>query len=125
MPSLPAAVSAAWDSRVGAIVFSTSDAAGLPNSIYATCVKKYDEDRLVVADNFFNKTRANIKAGSKGALLFITEDNSSYQIKGTIEYVTSGAIYDDMKEWLNPKLPGHAAAVLHIEQVFKGGEQLL
>jgi predicted pyridoxine 5'-phosphate oxidase superfamily flavin-nucleotide-binding protein len=125
MPSLPAPVSAAFDAHAGPIVLTTVDAAGVPNSIYATCVKKYDEGRLVVADNFFSKTRANILAGSKGALLFITEEGASYQVKGSFEYLTSGEIFDDMKTWLNPKLPGHAAAVLHVEQVFKGGEQLL
>jgi len=97
----------------------------VPNAIYATCVKRYDQERLVVADNYFDKTRANIAAGSKGSLLFITEAGKSYQVKGTIEYVTSGPIYDDMKTWLDPKHPGHAAAVLHVEQVFNGAAQLL
>ena len=117
-------VSKAWESRVGPVALVTVDTQGMPNAIYATCVHKYGNDKIVIADNFFHKTRANILAGSKAALLFITKDNASYQIKGTLEYLTSGEIFDDMKTWLDPKLPGHAAAVLHVEQVYSGATQL-
>ena len=86
---------------------------------------KYDEERLVVADNYFDKTRANIAAGSKASLLFITEAGKAYQVKGSIEYATNGPVFDDMKTWLDPKHPGHAAAILHVEQVFSGAMQLL
>ena len=43
-----------------------------------------------IADNFFFKTRANIEAGSPAALLFLTNDGKSYQIKGTIELLAEG-----------------------------------
>ena len=125
MAQLPTVVSEAWKKRQGPIVLTTVDASGTPNAIYATCVSKYDESTLVVADNFFNKTRANIQAGSQGSLLFITDEGKSFQVKGRFEYLTSGAVFDDMKTWLNPKLPGHAAAALVIESVYSGGEQLL
>ena len=92
MAALPQVVSQAWDARKGPIVLATVSPEGAPNIIYATCVKKYSEDQLVVADNYFDKTRANIEAGSKGSLLFITEDNKAYQIKGTIDYVKTGPI---------------------------------
>ena len=53
-------------------MLTTVDGAGVPNAIYATCVSRFDEETLVVADNYFNKTRKNILSGSKGSLLFIT-----------------------------------------------------
>ena len=124
MTVLPKAVNEAWDNRKGPIVFTTVDDQGKPNAIYATCVRKFSEDTLVVADNFFNKTRANILSDSKGSLLFITNEGKSYQVKGSIEYHTEGAIFDDMKSWNPTKLPGHAAAALKVEQIFSGGEQL-
>lgn len=124
MTALPEVVSKAWDTRKGPIVLATVDAQGAPNIIYATCVKKYDDARIVVADNYFAKTRANILAGSKGSLLFITEEGKAYQVKGHFEYLTSGPIYDDMKTWLDPKHPGHAAVVLCVEQVYSGSQQL-
>jgi len=124
MPVLPEIVGQAWNRRQGPIVLATVDPAGGPNVIYATCVRKYSDDKIVIADNYFSKTRANILAGSQGALLFITEDKKAYQLKGTFEYLSSGEIYDDMKTWLDPKHPGHAAVVLHVEQVFSGATQL-
>ena len=125
MPVLPEIVSQAWDRRHGPIVLATVDSMGGPNIIYATCVRRYGEDKIVIADNYFSKTKANILAGSKGALLLITDDHTAYQIKGTFEYLTSGEIFDDMKTWLDPKHPGHAAVVLHVEQAFSGATQLL
>lgn len=124
MAVLPEAVCKAWENREGPIVLTTVDAEGNPNAIYATCVSKYSDDTLVVADNFFNKTRANILAGSMASLLFITKEGKSYQVKGTVEYHTDGMIFDDMKKWNPEKLPGHAAAVLKVVHVYCGAVEL-
>ncbi|MCW8801121.1 MAG: pyridoxamine 5'-phosphate oxidase family protein, partial [Desulfobacter sp.] len=64
MPVLPEETSNAWDSHKGPIILSTVNKDGVPNAIYATCVSKYDEQTLVVANNYFSKTIENIKAGS-------------------------------------------------------------
>ncbi|MFO7698365.1 MAG: pyridoxamine 5'-phosphate oxidase family protein [Anaerolineae bacterium] len=125
MTSMPQTVSEAWEKRQGPIVFGTVDTHGTPNLIYMTCVKKVAEDQIILVDNFFNKTRANIAAGSKGALAFITDEGKSFQIKGTLEYQAAGPVYDDMKCWNSEKLPGVAAVVLHVEQVFSGATQLV
>ena len=124
MAALPEIVSKAWDERKGPVILATVDAAGMPNAIYATCVKKFSEDKLVIADNFFHKTRANIQAGNKGALLFITSEGKAYQVKGSIEHLTGGEIYDDMKAW-NGDRPGVAATVVNVEEVYAGKEKLL
>ena len=125
MATLPEAVSKAWDAHEGPVIFTTVDESGEPNSIYATCVSKFAEDTLVVADNYFDKTRKNIQSGSRGSILFITADNKAYQVKGTIEYHESGDIFDDMKKWNPEKHPGHAAAALKVEAVFSGAERLV
>ncbi len=124
MIAIPDSVRAAWVDHDGPVVLTTVDSAGIPNSIYATCVREYDSGTIVVADNYFKKTRANILAGSRGALLFITKAGKSYQLKGRIEYHTSGPIFDVMKSWNSPKHPGVAAAALKVDQVFSGGDQL-
>ena len=125
MPKLPDEVRQAWESRQGAVVFSTVDKQGQPNSIYATCVSLFAEDTVVVADNYFDKTRQNILAGSPGSVLFITADNKAYQLKGHIEYHSDGPVFDDMKRWNPEKHPGHAAAALKVEEVFSGARKLL
>ncbi len=125
MANLPKVVSLAWDNREGPAVLATADIQGGPNVIYVGAVKKYSEDTLVVANNYFNKTQANILTGSRGALLFITKEGKAYQVKGTLEYYSDGPIFDDMKQWNSPERPGHGVAVLRVEQVFSGPERIL
>lgn len=125
MAILPEDVGKAWEKRKGAVVLTTVDKDGVPNSIYATCVNKYDEETIVVADNYFDKTQKNILAGSKGSVLFITDEGASFQIKGRIEYLKDGPVFDDMKKWNPTKHPGHAAAALKVEEVYSGAKKLL
>lgn len=107
----------AWETRRGPVVFATSDENGVPNVIYITWVKRY-KNALMLADNYFKKTRANILHGSRGALVFLTKEGHSYQVKGPLEYHTSGPVYDELKNWLDQKFPGHAAALLEVEEVY-------
>ncbi len=125
MAKLPDIVSKAWDDRDGPIVFVTTNAQGIPNAIYATCTSKFDEETLVVADNYFNKTKQNIDTGSQGVILFLTKEKKSFQVKGNLEYHTQGPIFDDMKTWNPTRLPGHAAATLRVEEVYQGAKRLL
>ena len=125
MPNLTEEIIRAWDSRNGPVVLATVDAQGIPNIIYATCVSRYSEDMLVVADNYFEKTRSNILRSGKGAILFIMKDNKAYQVKGELEYHREGPIYKDMKKWNDPKHPGHAAVSLKVDEVYSGSAKLL
>ncbi|MCP4722960.1 MAG: pyridoxamine 5'-phosphate oxidase family protein [Desulfobacteraceae bacterium] len=125
MTALPEEVSSAWEDHDGPIILSTVNKGGIPNSIYATCVSKYGEDTLVVANNYFSKTLENIEAGSKGSILFITKAGKSYQVKGSIEYHKDGPVYEDMKKWNPKKHPGHAATALKVEEAYSGAEKLL
>ena len=125
MQSLPESVKKAWEDRQAPYILTTVSENNIPNSIYVTCVKWYD-DCIVVADNKFHKTRSNIKSGSKGTLLFITEEGKSFQIKGRFEYQDSGKLYDEMKNgWLETRFPGYAATVLYAEEAYSGADKLL
>jgi len=121
---LPDIVLKAWENRKDPIVFSTVDKDGIPNSIYATCTWIYDPGTIIIADNFFDKTQWNIFSGSKGAILFLTGEKKSYQIKGSIEYYKSGELFDYMKKMNPAKLPGRAVAVLKVEEIFAGAAKL-
>lgn len=121
---LPESIITAWKTRNGPVVLATTDSDGKPNIIYASCVNFFGDERIVVADNFFCKTKANIENSSKGALLFITEEGKSYQLKGELEYHKQGEIFEAMKGWNPSKLPGHAAAALRVEEAYCGAEKL-
>ena len=125
LAKLPEIAIKAWDERKGPIVFTTVDKDGKPNTIYASCVHRIGDDRIVVANNKMHKTLENIKAGTKASILYITKEKKAFQIKGTLDYHIDGDIYEDMKNrWLDKKYPGHGAVVLNIEEVYSGAEQL-
>ena len=122
---MPNAASKAWEEREGPEVLATVDKKGAPNAIDATYVSKPNDEHLLVADNYSSKTRANIEAGSKGRLLFMTKGGDSFQVKGSLRRCAQGPYVDGMKKWLDPSMPGRAAAVLSIEEAYCGSEKLL
>ena len=125
MATLPEIASQAWENREGPVVLTTVDSNGIPNTIYVTCVKKISDSKIVVADNKMHKTQANIKAGCAVSLLYITSEKKAFQLKGAVQYQTSGKLFDEMKTvWLDKKYPGHAAVVINIEEVYSGADKL-
>ncbi|MFC1541069.1 pyridoxamine 5'-phosphate oxidase family protein [Candidatus Latescibacterota bacterium] len=124
MAALPKTAIEAWEKREGPFVLTTVDNKDVPNAIFVTCVKKLNDNTIVICDNYFNKTRANITAGSKGSLLFITGGKKAFQIKGYFEYLIEGEIFENMKNWVDTKHPKIAASILHIEEVYSGSEKL-
>jgi hypothetical protein len=56
---------------------------------------------------------------------FTTKEDKAFQVKETIEYQKEGSIFEDMKKWNPTKHPGHAAAVLKVEEVYSGSKKLL
>ena len=115
----------AWEQREGPAVLTTVDSAGKPNSIYVGEIKYEPDTGFVVVDNYFDKTRRNIKAGSPGAILFITKDSKAYQAKGSLTYHTEGQVFNEMQKWHDPKHPGIAATVLDVEELYSGSEKLI
>jgi len=125
MPKLPEIIIKEWENRQRTCILTTVDPQGNPNAVYVSCVRKYDESTMIIADNYFDKTKANILSGSKASLLFITKDRKSYQIKGSIKLHTSGVYFEDMKSRNPEEMPGHAAAVLSVAEAYSGAKQLL
>ncbi len=124
MTPIPKSVCDAWQDRDGPAILATVSKEGIPNIVYVSCVSIFGDDRFVVADNYFNKTRKNIHAGSKGALLFLDKKRKSYQVKGAFEYHRDGEIFAHMKAVNPPQHPGHAAVALLVEEVYSGSEKL-
>ena len=124
MTALLQEIREAWTNREGPVILATVSADGVPNAIYATCVGTFGDDRIVVADNYFDKTRRNILGGSRGALLFMTKDGKAYQLKGTVEYHRDGEVFASMKAWNPAQHPGHAAAALRVEEAYSGARKL-
>jgi predicted pyridoxine 5'-phosphate oxidase superfamily flavin-nucleotide-binding protein len=118
-------VAQAWDNREGPAVLATVDAAKTPNVIYVSEIRYVPGEGFVVADNYFHKTRANISNGTKGAILFLTKERKSFQVKGPLTYHTNGPVFENMQSWHDPKYPGVAATLLRVEEAYSGAERLL
>ena len=124
MKKLPEVILSGWKSMKGPAIITTVDARGVTNSIYATCISILNNEKILVANNFFNKTLANIKEGCKGNILFLTEDDKAYQLKGTFSHETSGDAFDDMKKWNPETLPGVGVAILDVDEIFSGATKI-
>jgi predicted pyridoxine 5'-phosphate oxidase superfamily flavin-nucleotide-binding protein len=124
MAQIPEIVQTALASLKAPVVLTTVDAQGVPNSVYCM-LSKTEGDSVVICDNYFVKTRANIKSGSAGAVLFLTPEMKAYQLKGSFDYVTSGALYEEIRDNVDPKHPRVAAVVLHVNEVYCGAEKLV
>ncbi len=122
METLPKEIIDAWNNKEDAVVLTTVNRDGMPNSIYATCVSLYKDKKILIADNYFNKTRVNILNGSKGCVLFITKEGKSYQIKGLLDYCKNGYEFEDMKKWNPEKHPGHAVVGIMEEEIYSGAD---
>lgn len=125
MNKLPDILCNTWENREGPIIFATVSKEGNPNVIYVTNVKMLNGQSIVIADNFFQKTRANIFSGSRGAILYLSKEGKSFQLKGTIEYFKNGEIYKDMRQWADPQYPRVAATVLKVEEAYAGSDKVL
>ena len=125
MPKLTPKALQAWQQHDERMVFTTTNADNIANSVWVISAKLINDKQFVIANNAFNKTLENINLGSKGVLLYIAPERESYQVKGTLEYYTDGPIYEDMKNWLEPKFPGKGALVLNIEEVYYGAERVV
>ena len=115
----------AWEHKEGPIILSTVDTKGMPNSMYATCTRMSEDGKIVIADNYFHKTRDNIGKGSYATVLFMTTDGRSFQAKGTLSLEHEGPYVTFMKSWNPTKHPGRAAAVMTIIEVYSGAERLV
>ncbi len=125
MSKLPENVIKEWDNKKGPIIFTTVNNKGIPNSIYATCVSLYNNETIIVADNYFDKTKNNLMENNQASILFYTNDDKAYQLKGEVDYIKTGDIFNNMKSWNPKKHPGHGAAALKVREVYSGSEKLL
>ena len=100
--------------------FATSSINGAPNICNIGAKYLRDDDKIVIVDNFMNKTIANIKENPEVAIL-IRREKVSYQIKGTGRYLISGAEYDDAYRWMkskDSKYPAKGAIIITVHSVY-------
>ncbi|MCD6174222.1 MAG: pyridoxamine 5'-phosphate oxidase family protein [Planctomycetes bacterium] len=101
---------------------ATSSHDRVPNVVYISYLKVLDDQTVLIADNFLNKTRGNILNNGKIAFTVLDDKKGSFQIKGRAERLTEGAMFDEVQKWVSDKLPKVAAVVMHIEDIYNGAK---
>jgi len=83
-----------------------------PNVVPVAFKDVTDDGKLLVGDVFLETTLNNLNAnGCKLAIsVYDAENLEGYQIKGTAEYVTSGAVVDTFKAMVEKMFNGAATA---------------
>ncbi|MGP3666905.1 MAG: pyridoxamine 5'-phosphate oxidase family protein [Candidatus Bathyarchaeota archaeon] len=124
MVKLPNEVKAVLEKAIGkaCVTIATSSKTGIPNAVPIIFVKLYDDEHLLVADNFFQKTRKNLEENPHVSVTFWDpETRDGYQVKGSAKIFTSGKEYEDVVMWVKskmPKLKTKAGVLIKVEEVY-------
>ena len=110
--------------KVPTAVLATATADGTPNAVPVGAKKIIDDETVLISDQFFGKTLANIKANPKVALTY-WEGHEGYQIKGTVTVETSGARFEETAKWIEEMgnkagfpLRSKGAVILKIDEIY-------
>lgn len=121
MARLPEAVKKAI-TKQDIFSMATSNQDCMPNVVYIKHLKIIDDQTILIADNYFNKTRDNILGNGKVAFAVLDDEKGSFQVKGTAERLTEGPMFDEVQKWVPDRLPRVAAVVMHVEDIYNGAK---
>ncbi len=100
--------------------FATSAKDRTPNVVPIAAFRVLDDATLLISDQFFNKTLANMRENPKAAISWWGE-KGGFQIKGTVTIHTDGEIWLQNVAWmkeLRPNLKPKGAVVMKITDVY-------
>jgi predicted pyridoxine 5'-phosphate oxidase superfamily flavin-nucleotide-binding protein len=104
------------------IPIATASKNGDPNVIFVGLLKIVDDETLMLADNFFFKTAANLTENPKISILcYNSETKKSFQLKGTATVDKEGKNFNEMRNWvhgINPKLPAKACVMVKVDEIY-------
>lgn len=105
---------------VKTIFMATCSKAGVPNVVPMTTYKLMDDETMLLADNFMQKSLMNMKENPRIAISYWGE-KGGFQIKGTVALHTDDQVYKDTVAWvkgMKPTLNPKTAIVIKITDVY-------
>jgi predicted pyridoxine 5'-phosphate oxidase superfamily flavin-nucleotide-binding protein len=81
---------------------ATATKDGSPNVVIVAAFRLLDDETLLISDQYFLKTLANLKDNPKVAISWWGE-KGGFQIKGNATIHTSGPIFKSNVEWMKVK----------------------
>lgn len=110
--------------NVGTAVLATATTDGGPNAVPVGAKKILDDETILISDQFFNKTLANLQANPTVAVSF-WEGKEGYQLKGTATIETSGKRFEETAKWIEERsakagfpLKSKGAVIIKIEEIY-------
>ena len=92
--------------QVGVLHLATASKAGVPNVAPMGAIL-VEEDTIFIANNFMNKTMANILENPQVSVLVWSRDiGNCFQLKGTAEIMKDTEEHQKMRDMLEAKKPG-------------------
>jgi len=99
---------------------ATSSKKGIPNNVPIAAFKLLDDGTLLISDQYFNKTLANMKENPAIALSWWGE-KGGFQIKGTVTLHTDDETFRQNVAWMKeawPKFVPKSAVLVKITDVY-------
>jgi len=111
------------ESLTGTKVFflATSSKDSRPNVVPIGAFKLLDDETALISDQFFSKTRKNLKENPQVAVSW-WGSKGGFQIKGSVTIHTSGAIFEQDVAWvktIRADLTPRSAVVMKITDVYQ------
>ena len=113
--------------KVPFAILATANPDGIPNAVPIGAKKIIDKETVLVSDQFFNKTLANMKSNPRVSLTY-WEGNKGYQLKGRVTIETTGTRFEETAKWIEGRsekvgfpLRSKGAIILRIEEIYAIG----
>lgn len=110
--------------KVPNVVLATAAADGTPNCVPVGSKKVLDAETILMSDQFFGKTLANMKANPCVSVMY-WHGVEGYQLKGTVVVETAGARFEETARWIDElsaklgfPLKSKGAVIMKIEAIY-------
>ena len=103
------------------LAFSTVNKSNAPHTIYVLYAKVVDNTKILITDNYMQKTKENILINKKVSLSVLVRD-VAFELIGVAEYFSRGNYFEYVKNIPeNKEGPCKGAIVVSVEKVVKMG----
>ncbi len=110
--------------KVRTVVVATATTGGKPNAVPANAKKVIDDETILISDQYFKKTLANMRVNPQVSIMY-WEGSQGYQLKGSVTIETSGQRYEDTARWIDEisvklgvSLKSKGAVIFKIEEIY-------
>jgi len=110
--------------NVYAAAVATCNAQGVPNVVCCSMKQAWDDETVMISDQYMNKTLANVLENPHMSVS-VWDETHGYQVKGTVVYENEGPLYEQIAAQVHSILSGmgydyysKGVCWLHVDEVY-------